>query len=456
MPEVNLHAAVAPPSFRASLLEPVMHLLRSGECCSIIGAGGVGKSNLARSLAASETRQRYWGEEAAWIVLIDCNALSIGDRPTVFVVLELIIHRLIREAERQGLDQEFVAGLDELHSRVIAQPDPLLALRYSERIIGRLLESQGLRRLVLLFDQFEDIWAHMDAQLFLNLRYLRDEFKYRLVFLTITRGRLQRVRQRTRNDLAAVESFWEIFDPHVFGLGMCNTDDARLVLERIASRNCGTVDDELVAAALALTGGHPALLRTMYWKYFSSSAALPTIDEIIAVPEIARECGKLWQDLLADEQQLVRTIASGGDPVEPGETLAELRLKELVCDEPPRLFSPIFHAYVQQHSATDASGVLVDRRQRLVWVDGRQLASRLAPLEFSLIEYLAERSGQVCTRDEILAALYPDDHVDSTDDRIDTLVRRLRESLGEDGRRPRYVLTVRGVGLQLAQGGIVG
>ncbi len=449
------HAAVPPPSFRAHILEPVMQTLQAGECCSIIGAGGVGKSNLARTLADVATQHRYWGDEPAWIVLIDSNALTFGERPDVFVVFELIIHRLIRTAEQRGLAPEFVAGLDDLYSRLISQPDPLLGLRYLERILGRLFESQGLRRLVLLFDQFEDIWANLDAQLFLNLRYLRDEFKYRLVYLTITRERLQRVRQRGRNDLVAVESFWEMFDPHVSGLSMCPMEDALLVLERIATRRGIEVDTAVARQTFEMTGGHPALLRVLYWKLLVAKQAVLDADEIIATPEVSHECAKLWQDLLPEEQHLVRVIAGGDSPEDDAETLSELRLKDIVRGEPPRLFAPLFTAYVRRQASLTDNGIIVDRRQRLVWVDGRPLENQLTPLEFSLLEHLASRGGEVCARDEILSALYPDDYLDINDDRIDTLVRRLRESLGEDGRQPRHVLTVRGVGLRLAKGRIM-
>lgn len=455
MPEPDKQAVIPPPIFRAQVLEPVMSTLRAGECCSIVGAGGVGKSNLARMLASADVQQHYWGAEPAWIVLIDSNAITSALHDG-FGLLELVIHCLIREAERRCLDAEFVAGLDQLHSRLVGQPNALLALRYTERIIGRLLEQQGLRRIVLLFDQFEDIWANLDAQLFLNLRYLRDEFKYRLVYLTVMRERLQRVRRRSRDDVAAVEAFWELFEPHVFGLGMCNWDDAMLVIERIARRHDRRVAKELAEAAFTATGGHPALLRATYWTVQSVELLHNAVDEIIAIPEIAQECVKLWQDLLPDEQHLIRMIATDNPASsKDNETLAELRLKGLVTGDPPRLFAPIFSAFVQRQSGLTADGVVVDRRLRLVWKNGRQLEGQLTPLEFSLLEYLASRAGEVCSRDEILAVLYPDDHLDANDDRIDTLVRRLREALGEDGRRPHYILTVRGVGLRLAHGRLV-
>ncbi|NTU79898.1 MAG: hypothetical protein HGA45_10920 [Chloroflexales bacterium] len=444
-----------PLTYRAALIERVAATLRAGECCSIVGAGGVGKTNLARFLLRADVQAAYLGDRPTMAVLVDINALADGRSPE-FALLELIIHRLIREAERRAMPDSLLASLDRLHATLLGQGDTVLALRYLERICGRLCDEHDLR-LVLVFDQFDEIWRAFDARLFLNLRYLRDEFKYRLVFLTITRQPLRQLRLRARDDLAAVESFWEIFEPHVFGLGMYNEADARFQLERITCRLGRPLDEELARAAIAASGGHSQLLRALAWK-LAAGAPMGDPEALLAFPEVDQECAKLWEDLGPDEQRVARLLATemALDPAD-GEALAMLRLVELVYGEPPQLFAPLFAAYVRLRSGVAAGepGVVVECRQRLVWVDGRLLSEQLTPLEFSLLAYLASRAGEVCRRDEILAAVYPDESLDVSDDRIDTLLRRLRESLGDQGRSPRHLITHRGVGVRLAQGHVV-
>jgi DNA-binding response OmpR family regulator len=90
-----------------------------------------------------------------------------------------------------------------------------------------------------------------------------------------------------------------------------------------------------------------------------------------------------------------------------------------------------------------------------VCVDGRWLDEALTPLEFSMLAYLARHAGTICRREAILTALYPDEAIEANDERIDTLLRRLREALGEDGRKPRHLITHRRVGIRLAQGQVV-
>jgi len=69
----------------------------------------------------------------------------------------------------------------------------------------------------------------------------------------------------------------------------------------------------------------------------------------------------------------------------------------------------------------------------------------LTSLELSLLYVLASHSGQIVTRDDILDALWgtefmPDSNV------VDRHIRSLREKLGDDWRRPRFISTVPGRG----------
>lgn len=446
-----------PLTFRSAFVQRLTATLRSGECCSIVGAGGVGKTNLARFLLRGDVQQFYWGDATAWVLLVDSNALAGSGRSDAFGVLELIAHRLIREAEARAVHPDLLGEFDRLHRGLIAQPDTLLALRSIERMIARLTRAH-LPQIVLVFDQFDDIWHHLEPRLFHNLRYLRDEFKYRLVYLTITRERLEPARRRACGDESLVESFWEMFDPHVFGLGVYDQADAHEMVRRIARRHGQPLDDAQLSQVITLSGGHPAILRAITWSRLHTSDAPAEAEALASLPAVVAECAKIWHDLTPEEQQAVRRLAAGSPPDGASwqPALAELLLKEIARGDPPQLFSPIFHSYVVRQRRQGEEGVLVDPIRRRVCVDGRWLAEPLTPLEFGLLEYLARRAGAICKRDEILAALYAEEKTfDANDERIDTLLRRVREAIGEDGRKPRHLITHRGVGVRLARGRIV-
>lgn len=434
-----------PITFRAELLSTLMPALQMGECCSLIGAGGAGKTNLAQFLCRPDVQRHYWASDKIWVVAVDTNGLVFSDQPPEFATLELIIHRLVMEAEARGMPPETLERLAATHAQVVERQGTGQALRALERVCATLLRREGVQ-LVLLFDQFDDLWRSLDARFFLNLRYLRDQWKYRLAYLVFTRRRLTRL----RDDLPAVETFYELFTAHTYGFGPAGEQDLLAALARTLARRRATLDETLARRLAQLSGGHVGLLRALYWAH---QGAAPATDEQLATHHAVHdECRKIWLDLDAEEQRAVRLLARDahqqhGDAA----TLRDLAQIGLVVAEPPRLFSELFHAFVLRQSADDA-GVSVDVRRRLVWIDGRLLATALTPLEFGLLALLARNSARVCTREEILQELYSDRALDANDERLDTIVRRLREALGEDARNPRYLITHRGVGFQLLRG----
>jgi DNA-binding response OmpR family regulator len=78
----------------------------------------------------------------------------------------------------------------------------------------------------------------------------------------------------------------------------------------------------------------------------------------------------------------------------------------------------------------------------------RQLVA-LAPKEFSLLIYLYEQRGKVCSKDEIGVAVWPEYQDEVYDYQVENLVRRLRSKLELDAGDPQLLLTVRGQGYKL-------
>src|SRR5437868_13399008 len=75
----------------------------------------------------------------------------------------------------------------------------------------------------------------------------------------------------------------------------------------------------------------------------------------------------------------------------------------------------------------------------------RRLIS-LTAAEFRLLTALIQAEGRVLTRQALLDALYGPVQGDALERTIDVHVGRLRDKLGEDVDRPRYIATVRGAG----------
>lgn len=85
-------------------------------------------------------------------------------------------------------------------------------------------------------------------------------------------------------------------------------------------------------------------------------------------------------------------------------------------------------------------------RQGVVTLNGEEVA--LTTTEFRLLEQLAERLGEVVSREALLERVWGHEFV--TDTRLlDVHVSRLRSKIEEDPSRPSHVVTVRGLGYKL-------
>jgi DNA-binding response OmpR family regulator len=88
----------------------------------------------------------------------------------------------------------------------------------------------------------------------------------------------------------------------------------------------------------------------------------------------------------------------------------------------------------------------IDLGQRLAQLDDVPIA--LTRKEFDLLAYLAARPGRVVSRRELLEEVWRQPSV-GEDQTIDVHLYWLRRKLGETAANPRYLHTVRGVGLRL-------
>jgi DNA-binding response OmpR family regulator len=90
--------------------------------------------------------------------------------------------------------------------------------------------------------------------------------------------------------------------------------------------------------------------------------------------------------------------------------------------------------------------LVVDPARRTARLDGRDLD--LTRLEFDLLACLARRCPEVVSRRELLAEVWRQPY-GGTDKTVDVHLSWLRRKLGETASEPRYLHTVRGVGIKL-------
>ncbi len=93
----------------------------------------------------------------------------------------------------------------------------------------------------------------------------------------------------------------------------------------------------------------------------------------------------------------------------------------------------------------ERGGLLLEPGRREATLDGARLD--LTSYEFALLWALADSAGRVLDREQLMerSGANPEEAFDRS---VDVHISRLRQKLGEDARRPRFIKTVRGAGYQ--------
>lgn len=101
-----------------------------------------------------------------------------------------------------------------------------------------------------------------------------------------------------------------------------------------------------------------------------------------------------------------------------------------------------------RHTVEHYQDLSIDYQARRVWVGEREV--KLSNLEFRVLAYFFECMGRPVYPEELLDRVWsvaaPEE---CSSEGVRSMVHRLRRKLGDDGRNPRYIKNVWGVGYQL-------
>jgi DNA-binding response OmpR family regulator len=214
-----------------------------------------------------------------------------------------------------------------------------------------------------------------------------------------------------------------------------------LHIRQAVARALADLGHDVVSAAAALPGlemvvrGRPDLvLLDLGLPDLDGAELLKMIRAVSPVPVIVITAR-------GEDAEVVRTLDAGADDylVKPF-TTAQLgaRVRAVLrrrADAPER-------------PAVTVGGLTIDPAARTAALDGAVLD--LSPKEFELLLYLARRAGEVVTKREMLAEVWREPYGGS-ERTVDVHLSWLRRKLGETAAVPRYLQTVFGVGIRLAE-----
>ncbi|MGC9336028.1 MAG: FHA domain-containing protein [Anaerolineae bacterium] len=195
---------------------------------------------------------------------------------------------------------------------------------------------------------------------------------------------------------------------------------------------------------------HPSFLTDATGREHPLSGDVVTIgravecDVVITSRRVSREHASLrregWRVILEDLGSTNGTFLNDERVFNPVELRDEDRIR--VGDV---IF--VFHDPAITIRETPLPRLEVDVDAGVVRLDRRRV--ELSAKEFALLVTLYEQRGQVCSKDDIATAVWPEYQGDVYDYQVENLVHRLRQALEYEPSNPQILVTVRGLGYKL-------
>jgi len=280
-----------PDHYRSAEIQQILAAVRSGECVSLVGLSGAGKSNLIGFLSNKVSAQVEARNPA--FVLVDGNRA----RPANAAGLFQLAGQALQTDTGSGEQEETTALQAALRARI----------------------GQSPYGLCMLFDCYDALNEEEQAETYGPLRALRDEHKYQLTYVITT-----------RRPLATGGEMAELFYANTIWLGPLSTADAQWSARQFAARHGVSWEATVIDRLVELSWAYPSLLRACCEAHAAGCAL--EYSALTAHPAIQRRVQEFWSDAPTSED--LRRSGLTGHPLlgrpnpEPAESGLDLTASE--------------------------------------------------------------------------------------------------------------------------------
>ncbi len=381
-----------PPNLRFTEIERILRgYINAGDSCAIVGVGSVGKSNLLRLLQRQDVLQFHKDQgnlpafdknQIATLLVDPYLTLEIPREGGTFIYplsgsawhgYEHILYRLFLLIEEQYLTWEQQVDNETLLARGWKDNDlfeqiqdklqrmwsgnnpftPLLGLRLLEHALQQYFWYRPGSRIIIMFDEFEKCIMTMPPTFFQALRGLRDNFKYRLMFIVTSRREIDELVLETGH-AREYESFLELFTDRYEYVGLYDRSDTDVMIDRLCTRHGEewVNADPRRALIYEATDGHAGLVRAVFSAHERILTGRPNrrvLEGLLKDPGICQECETIWLSLSEEARGTIQAIMEGRPISDNDGSIMRLKARRLILREESGMTvaPPIFRAYLE-------------------------------------------------------------------------------------------------------------
>lgn len=436
MEETKYFETLYPKDTRELELHTLAPFIGKGLSSQIVGLPGVGKSNILRLLAYNrDVRAKHFGEYEKFMHFVYIDASEVKNRPLFDITKFLLLSLAFSLGERRMIDES--KRVNEFLKEGIKMQDELILFQSLKQALDYLSIEKKLT-VHLLFDKFDTLLPTIDSQFFTNLKVLRNHAKYRFGSVFSLTRPLEEVSEpgllADFHDIVAGNNVYvSLFDP----VGM----DFRLsYIEKSAHKKIKPGTREEI---LKLTGGHAKLTKLSFEALISEEKEIENMQEfLLKRSPVDGALVEIWNGLLPSEQMELKNIPQTPSPF--------LLYSGLLKDG--KITIPLLAEFIKTNSISSVEKVTYDEVKNEIFVGVTPISDKLSPSEFKLLKYLIENKERLCSKDEIINAVWSDTKTQEgvTDQALDQIFYRLRKKIEMDPANPHFIHTIKGKGYKLS------
>ncbi len=410
-----------PLTFRQTDAQALGDHLKHHNSVTLIGMKRVGISNFLRfflyhpQVAATYVKNGY----TPLFIPVDLNDLVARELPAFWT---LTLKRLVDAIETSDLPEKTKASTHKLFSESIQLQDTFFTL---DSIKSLLTTISGSYYPVLFFVRFDRLADVFTPEAFANLQGVKDAAHQKHSFVFTSHRPLHELAPKVFK-----RSSLSVFTQDMY-LKPAQPADMRIILKTFEDRYDLKLPETLISPLLEITGGHVQYLQLTLIKLNQApNGAWPkTKTELFNIlaqeEEINLQSEELFAGLTKNEQITLLNCLHH-QKISPDEQKPSHYLWStgLVTHKTNRVFSPLLETYIQSREGTTPPATDFTKKENL------------------LFNYLKDHLNELCERDDIIHAVWPEqEELGVSDWAIDRLVARVRAKLKSQN-SPYKIITV--------------
>lgn len=417
-----------PEDFRADITHELGEQLNKRHSVVFIGMRRVGISNFLRFfLYHKRLKHQFLHKNRHLFIPVDLNDLI---ERTTYAFWVLTLKRISDAVESSSLEAKTKKYIETLFLDGIQSKELFILIENIKKALNRTI-SEGFYP-TIFFIRFDRISEAATAEFIANLEGIKDGTHNKLSFVFTTSRGLNAISPKVFSHTSLSLAQSEIF------LKPAGEKDLRTISSAYIKRFGLRISEDLEDELIRLTGGYIQYLQlaliTLNEPENNINKPKELSDFLMNDERIALQSEELWEGLNPIEQQGMLKILNQQNLIEK-----ELKDSKYLLDSGfvvksgsgYRIFSPLFEKFLESKNSKGD--------------DMPKGKMELSKKEHLLFSYLKQSLGDICEREAIIEAVWPEEEALGVSDwAIDRLVARLRKKIKEEGEFEIVTIKTRG------------